>query len=251
MKLKFICLNLFGIGELLDKALAFLIKEKPDIVALQEVYDGQQADMDRRYRALTILKKELDLKHYFYSPTFTDNRKECKIVQGNTIFSRRPIQSSKTIFFDIPYNKDYLDKFENYPYVPRNLQHVTIQSAKTKLNVFNTQGIWGLDGVDNERRLKMSQTIIKQIKDKENVILAGDFNLKPNTKTIQNIEKYLNNIFKNELNTSFNMRRKGNPGYTTAVVDFIFVSPNIKVIEHQCPQVDISDHLPLVCVLKV
>jgi len=251
MKIKFINLNLWAVGAIFDKALDFLIKEKADILALQEVFDGQDSNLQSGFRALNILKEKLDLPYYFYSPAFTDNRKEGRIKSGNAIFSRWPIVSTKTTFIDGSYNDEYIDDPKNYPYVPRNLQQAVIQSNKISLNIFNTQGIWGLDGDDNERRLKMSQDIVNQIKENKNAILAGDFNVKEKTKSIRNIEKYLNNIFKGERTTSFNMKRKTNPGFGTAVVDFIFASPNFKVIDHQCPQIDVSDHLPLVTVLEV
>ena len=115
-------------------------------------------------------------------------------------------------------------------------------------------GIWGLDGGDNSARFKMSDIIVEQIKDKEKVLLAGDFNLKPNTQTIKNIEKYLTNVFKDELKSSFNLSRKNLekfPGYATAVVDMLFVSSDIKLLTHSCPQVDVSDHLPLICEFEV
>ena len=58
-------------------------------------------------------------------------------------------------------------------------------------------------------------------------------------------------MFKDELKTTFNMKRKTDPGYAAAVVDMIFISKNIEVISHDCPQVDISDHLPLVCKFNI
>jgi len=65
------------------------------------------------------------------------------------------------------------------------------------------------------------------------------------------ISDHLTNIFGNELKTSFNMRRKDNPGYATACVDMLFVSSDIKVMDKVCPDVDISDHLPLVATLRI
>ncbi|OGK08907.1 hypothetical protein A2767_06185 [Candidatus Roizmanbacteria bacterium RIFCSPHIGHO2_01_FULL_35_10] len=110
----------------------------------------------------------------------------------------------------------------------------------------------------------MSRMIVNQIKDKENVILAGDTNVLPNTETINNLEKYLKNVFKDELTTTFNMKIKTPfvkeahyfseehlKGFAKAVVDMIFVSPNLKVVEHYQPKVDVSDHYPLAIVLEV
>ncbi len=47
------------------------------------------------------------------------------------------------------------------------------------------------------------------------------------------------------------MRRKKDPGYATSAVDVVYVSPEIKIISRDCPNVDISDHLPLVATLDI
>lgn len=47
------------------------------------------------------------------------------------------------------------------------------------------------------------------------------------------------------------MRRKSNPGYATSVVDMIFTSPDIRVVSKSCPDVDLSDHFPLIATLEI
>lgn len=252
MHIKFICLNLWLGGKLFEPVLEFLKREKPDILALQEVYDGKDPKLERRFRSMEVLKEELSFSHEFFSPACVDVREEGKIVNGNAVFSRFPVVDSKTVFFDVPFGER--TNFEgpgDFTQTPRNIQYAEIEIGDKKINVFNTQGIWGEDGEDNERRLKMSEVIVREIQDKENVILAGDFNVRPNTKTILNIEKHLNNVFKGELKTTFNMKRKTNPRYATAVVDMILASDNFKIVDHYCPEVDVSDHLPLVCVFEI
>jgi endonuclease/exonuclease/phosphatase family metal-dependent hydrolase len=54
------------------------------------------------------------------------------------------------------------------------------------------------------------------------------------------------------LTTTFNLKRKGSSGgWAKATVDKMFVSKNIKISEHYCPKADVSDHLPLVCVVDL
>ncbi len=112
-------------------------------------------------------------------------------------------------------------------------------------------GIWGLDGGDTPERLRMSELIVQEISGKTPAVLTGDFNLKPNTQTIQNIEKHMINVFKNEMKSSFNMRHKTNPGYATAVVDMFFATSDINILSKSVPDDDVSDHLPLLCELEV
>jgi endonuclease/exonuclease/phosphatase family metal-dependent hydrolase len=252
MNIKFICLNLWLGGKLFDPMLDFLKEEKPDILALQEIYDGKDPRLEKRFRSLEVLRKELGLLYDFFSPTCIDVRAEGKIENGNAIFSRFPIVNSNTIFFDIPFGER--TDFEgggDYSFTPRNMQRAEIKLQNANLNVFNTQGIWGFDGEDNERRLKMSDTIISAIRGKKNILLCGDFNVRSHTKTILNIEKHLDNIFKDELRTTFNMKYKNKPSFASSVVDMIFTSKNLKVTDHYCPNVDISDHLPLVCIFEI
>jgi endonuclease/exonuclease/phosphatase family metal-dependent hydrolase len=96
----------------------------------------------------------------------------------------------------------------------------------------------------------MSEIIVNQIQDKSNVILGGDFNLLSTTQTVQNIERHLTSVFKKELPTTFNVKHKNlekSPGYATSAVDMMFVSPDLKIVSKSCPDVDVSDHFPLVC----
>ena len=266
MKLKFLCLNLWQGGNLMDDIIEFIKKEDPDIIAFQEVYDGHDKGWDRQYRSMDVLKKELDYSYYHFAPAFLDNRDIGKMEQGNAVFSKFPIKGNNIIFYDSPYREDYEESFENFPTTPRNLQQVVLNVDNKEFNIFNTQGIWGKDGKDSERRFNMSNIIISQIKDKNNVILAGDFNLQDTTEAMSNIEKYLRNVFKGEAETSFNIKRKINAGvksfasfarpelasgYAKAVVDMVFISKNLKIVDHKYCQVDISDHLPLLVTLEI
>lgn len=250
MKIKFVTLNIWEGGKLLDSVVSFVKKEDPDIIVMQEVRNGKDIKFEKRFRTFGILKEELRYPYSVFSPAFLNTTSVGKVDEGNAIFSKVPIISDKVIFFDKEYGEFNSEDSKHFELIPAILQHTVVALNNIKLNVFNVHGAWGFDGKDNKRRLKMSEKIINEIKDKENVILAGDFNLKPDTKTIQNIEIYLKNVFKDELTTTFNMKRKDRGGYSTSVVDMVFVSKSIRVLRRFCPRYDISDHLPLVCILE-
>ncbi len=252
MQIKVITLNVWNGGTLFDSVVSFLKKEDPDLLALQEVYNGHDPNLAANFRTIEQLKKKLSLPFYAFSPAYLHILEVGRIEQGNTIFSKFPIKREQTTFYDILY-KDRLGEGgpKVYALISRNLQHAQIEVGEKELNVFNTQGIWGYDGKDNPRRLKMAQTIIKYIQGKKNVILCGDSNVDQHTQTMRNLEEYLTNVFKGELTTTFNLKRKTKGDYARAVVDMMLVSPNIRVLDHYCPDVDISDHLPLVANLEI
>lgn len=253
MYIKVICLNTWLGGLLMDGVLEFISQERPDVLILQEAYAGTEENLKPEMRTMQTLQSEFKYLYSAFSPTFLDTTAEFKVQQGNAIISDFPIVTSNTIFYDVPYKQltNYLDHPEDFPNTPRNLQHVVLNVDNKMVNIFNTQGIWGTDGLDNDRRLKMGATIANEVAGKDRVILAGDFNVFPNTQTIAKIEDKLTNIFKDELKTSFNLRIKDPNGFGNSVVDMIFVSKDITVVEKKCPDIDVSDHLPLIATLNI
>lgn len=252
MKIKFITLNLWG-GRLFDKALKFLKTEQPDILLIQEIYNSPNLSFEPRLRAVDVLSNTLLLSYYFFVPFLTDEDVSGGVEWGSCIFSRFPIKHKEPIFVYGSYKKANLSILseDEITKLLRILQHAVVEIDNKECDVYNLHGIWNTHGHDTSERIKMSEIIAKEVKDKQNVILGGDFNVNQGTQTIKNIEKYLSNVFEDKFKTTFNMRYKKTGGYGTAVVDRIFVSRNIKVVEKYQPDVDVSDHLPLVVVIEI
>ncbi|MBI2473675.1 endonuclease/exonuclease/phosphatase family protein [Candidatus Uhrbacteria bacterium] len=242
--MKVLCLNLWQGGNLMNEILSFLRKEDPDVLVMQEVYNGHDLLWERKFRSLDVLREELNYPYEHFAPAFLERTSFGKVEQGNAVLSKFPLLGSKTFFYDVPYGERE-DLPPYYKTTPRNLQHVTLDVHGRMVHVFNTQGVWGEDGEDNDRRLFMGKKIAEAVQPYQDVVLAGDFNVQEKTKTIGMIEGQLVNVFKDERTTSFNMRHKTNPGYATAVVDFMFVSPNLNVKDKWSYDEDVSDHLAL------
>lgn len=254
MNLKFISLNLWLGGMLFDSIVDFLKKEDADIVVLQEVNNSHDRKLPNHCRSLESLQAELGYQFVDFAPTFVNKYPWGNITEGNAILSRFPIKSSDASFFDQQFDETPQDPFDpaRFPVTPRNLEHVTLETPAGEVNVFNVQGVWDLDGDHvGPQREKMRDVILREIAGKSNVILAGDTNAKYTNPVMRDIEKQLTNVFDDTLTTSFNMKRKNNPGYATAVVDMIYISPDIKIVDKSCPDVDVSDHLPLVATLEL
>lgn len=251
MKIKCVCLNLWH-GHLLPASLRFLKEQSADIVLLQEVNNSTDQAMSENYRSLSVLVNGLGYPYQDFSPAVINNYEAGKVEEGNAILSRFPIidhdvQLLSGAFKEVkPYDR------AEFPVWPRNLQHVVVNADGIELNLYNFQGVWDLDGDnDSPQRQQMVDILLKSTKDKANVILAGDTNAKPTNPAMRRLEAELKSVFGDELESTFNMRRKTNPGYATAAVDLMYISPDISVVEKSCPDVDISDHLPLVVTLEV
>jgi endonuclease/exonuclease/phosphatase family metal-dependent hydrolase len=249
MKLKVISLNLWLGGLLLEEVIKFLREQDADIVLLQEVFNGTDPALEPRFRSMQVLKEQLNYPEQDFAAAYRDFDLTNGLMQrGDAILSKFPIKERNTTFVAGSYSETYRDVSEQFKDCPRELEHVVIETPNGDVNVFNLQGVWDLDG-DNysAQRKKMAEVIVTAVEGKEHVILGGDTNARPTNKAIQQIEAKLINVFKGQLKTTFNMHHKDNPGYATSVVDMLFVSPNdMEVLSRECPNVNISDHLPLV-----
>ena len=236
---------------LMPRLLQFLQKHDADIVMLQEVYDGTASHLPERFRSLQALRQLPYAHRSFFADFLENNREGEKYRRGNAILSKFPIVKEEAIFFNHQYREDYIHIPENALECPRHIQYAVIKTPKHDLNLFNIHGIWDLDG-DNfsPARRAMSAAIINAIRNKEHVILAGDTNARPTNKAIKNIEPYLKNVFHEDVRSTFNLARKNHPGYASSVVDMMFTDHSTQVISKECPEVDISDHLPLVATLQ-
>lgn len=251
MKIKFLTLNTLHGGIYFDNLVEFVKKEKPDIAFFQEVYNGYDKSLERRFRAFEEYKKEFDfLSFATFEPSLFDSSRG-NIGWGNAVFSKFEIKSSHAVFIDSPLAEFNLGKGHSPYDVPRNLQCVEIDIMDKTLYGFNIHGVWDKHGDDSPRRFQMLEMVKGAIQGKFPAVLAGDTNLLPNTKFSEEIEKDLKSVFGRSIASTFNMKHKTNPAYATAAVDMIFVSPDIKIVDKYMPDVDVSDHMPLVAILEV
>lgn len=236
----------------MEDVIAFIKAKNPDILLLQEVLNGEDPEFEPQHRTMQVLQEAFGFPYEHFAPEYLEIDETGGNAQvGNAVLSKFPITSSDIKEF-IPYTEEYHNVEGNYHNCPYNLQHVVLDTPVGEVNVFNIHGVWDLDGDSfSPLRQKMSNIVLDAIEGKANVILAGDTNAKSTNKAMLAVGEKLHSVFGQELKTTFNMRRKDNPGYATAAVDMMFVSPTIKVVAHDCPDVDISDHLPLTATLEI
>lgn len=237
----------------MDNLIAFLRQENPDVLAMQEVYDVRDPTLAPRFRSIAVLQDALGLGHVAFAPTHNEVTDGRTLPTGNAVLARFPIARQESWFFDVPFQERYINTGRGDTHFPCNLQRVELDLDGKPFHVFNTHGIWYEHGRDNPRRLQMGQTIVDRMAGIQPAILCGDFNVNEGTETINRLGERLHNVFAaDRRTTSFNVSRKPpGTGYATAVVDFIFTTPDIKILSHRQPDVDVTDHLPLVVELEI
>ncbi len=250
MRLKFISLNIWLGGILMKEAIEFLREQDADIVALQEVYNSTDASKEARFRTWEILRQELGYQYDAFHAAYFDTYENLNADIGNAVLSKFPITNSRGVFFDVPYGEAQSHISADPEGSPRNMAHAQIDWHDKELNVYSWHGIWGRDGHDNPRRIAMADMIVAEVKGKTGVIVAGDSNMNPDTEAAAHIGGALTDVFGTSRVTSFNMRRKENPAFGTAVVDLLYISPDLTCMQAETLDVDVSDHLPIVATIE-
>lgn len=256
MKLKVISFNLWCGGRLFHRALNFLQQEKADIMLLQEAYDGHGENLGERFRTVELFQQAFPEYSTHFAPMFLDNRgPEGLIENGQLTLSKFPLSEGRTTYFDVPYMEVDHDATTDFTQFPAGIGVTYANTDGRRVKLINNHGPVNFNGTeDDERRLNMRDVLLQEITSEGPVILAGDFNMQPQTQTIGAINLQLQNVFENKnLTTTFNLEQKdivNFPGFATAVVDMMFITPDFKVINTECPQISASDHLPLVANLE-
>lgn len=244
-------LNVWG-GRYLDPLLAFVkdYSDEIDIFCFQEIYSSPEKRViarEMQTQVLEELSEVLNDYQIFYSPHLKnrdiDQDTDFPLSSGIATFIRKSIVIKEEGEFYI-----YRSGFEladgNYKTIPKNMQYFVIPTNNADFLICNFHGIWfPKDKLDTEDRLKQSNKIKGFLRKRnEKIILCGDFNLQPTTKSILILEEGMRNLIKeNQITSTRSATYEG----ITNFADYILVSPEVKVEEFKVIDTSISDHLPL------
>ncbi len=237
--MKLITLNLWG-GHLRNPLLKFIHEHRDvDVFCLQEVYHNAHRRISYEDRELSLnifsdLKKLLPFHDAIFKPAVEN-------VYGLAIL----IKSSIDILGEGDIN---IHEKHHYPGIghnhPRNLQWVECKFDGSIYSILNVHGLWSGQGKnDNPERIAQSQRII-QFMNTINTpkILCGDFNLRPNTLSMEMLEDGMVNLIKTHHIKSTRTRyyMKDEP-----YADYILASPTLQINDFKVLPDEVSDHAPL------
>ncbi|MFH1236612.1 MAG: endonuclease/exonuclease/phosphatase family protein [Parcubacteria group bacterium] len=240
-----------------DKAAAFLVEQDADILCLQEVVRHFDEGVLPQFQS----KKAIDdavagrYPYRFFGPQWISKGLDRSggrhqdfggfIEQDNYILSKFPLVAAENQHYQYHYRLE-IDhtRFAETDH-PRSVVVATPDVHGTKLTVLNVHGCWSKEKGDMERSLKQSEYFIETAKNIANpLLLVGDFNVAPNTKSIS----MLNDVFENMIEkygiASTLPNARGNLE-TAMLVDYIFTNKGIASQSLKVIETDISDHLPL------
>jgi exonuclease III len=264
MALRIISLNLWG-GQAIEPLLDFVRQQAPrtDLFCFQETLAASEhvrlacGFRTTLYQELCETLPELDGA---FDPVIswegpTEDGRRVKIPFGLATFARRTLPISGRRAARIIEHQDTLDAVPGLHGIVRWLQLTSVRVPTGSLLIANYHGI-ARPGtkLDSDERLEQSRAI-RRVLDAHNgpVVLVGDFNLLPETESVRLLEDGLRNlVVEHAIPTT---RSRLNPYAGTPqeqpYADYAFVSPDIRVADFRVPDVQVSDHLPLILDMTV
>lgn len=241
MKIKVLSWNIWG-GYFVDLpgVISLLKKENADIVALQEVKSNGENQGK-------IIAKELGINFYDFR-VFTTDRHDPSFSLGNSLLSKSEFVSTESIFLS-----DISDYQKDWETEPRGLVKAEINPGGDNLTVSNVHLAYSKDFAPSGMRTKQVKNLMNSV-DPIRSILIGDFNSLPDSPEIKFIQTKFENSDPNLNKKTWRVRDKEDPDRKLKPkhrIDYVFVSPDIKVIDFRVLGDYSSDHFPITATLEV
>lgn len=244
-----------------QKLIPFLQDLDPDFACFQEVTRAWDEKAKPEFVSLPAIQKSLPENVYqFFGPNwffkyFSKNDFHGKenfnfdlggmVEFGNLVLSKHKMMSAQNAFLQNNYS--LVVDWSNWPKEDyKAVISTEIILGSSPLRIINYHGLWSQDKQDSRETIEASKKISQFAKqDDLPCIICGDFNLFPDTKSIQILKDdftSLVDIF--DIQTT---RPADNELAESErnVVDYIFTSQYVHVKDFQVIDSDVSDHLPL------
>lgn len=256
--MKIISLNIWD-ARIFEPLMNFFERQQDvDIFCLQEVFNGNEAGTLRgqglRINGYDEIAKRLpNHKGHFAQTEILDDKppKGYAIPYGLAIFVNKNIKTfnhhHSFVFGDV-------QKFSNYDGRThrRIVQTVCISHNNQQIAISNFHGLWNGQGkTDTPERIEQSQKLRMHVdKFSHSQIIAGDFNLLPETKSLSIAKEGFRDLideFKISSTRSILYNRHTNP---VLFADYIFITKDLEVTQFKVLEDVVSDHLPLLLEIK-
>ena len=237
----------------------FIKSQNPEIVAFQEIIRHFDESVFQKYKSKLHVEQIIGdkLPYSFFGPLWiTDvNIKNGKVYreyggfieQGNEVISKYPIVSATNEHYYKSY--EYSADRTNF-YTEDNARSVQIVELNINgkiIQILNLHGTYSKNKCDNERTIKQCKYVLDAAKRKDiPTIIVGDFNLFPESKSIQILNKEFRNLIDEYNITTTRPDFVDSRDVGNNVVDYIFVNDKIKVNNFKVFNTIISDHFPLI-----
>jgi len=247
--MKIITLNAWG-GRVTEPLKEFLLQNQDvDIFCLQEIFHNAEdkeisellsGDTKNLVRDLYQTTQGLLPTHNsFFTPVFED-------YYGLAIFIKKNIvlkDNGEVLLYE---NRNFPDLKDPDKDHTRKMQWIRFTQNGSEYCVMNIHGHWDISGkLDTNNRILQSNRVrlfTEKLPRDIKKIMCGDFNLRPETKSMDILEEGMINLIKtnNVISTRTSLYKKED-----RLADYILISPNIKPKDFKVVSNGVSDHSAL------
>jgi len=216
-----------------------IVSTGAEIVSLNEVYGRGPFKLNRQEKKLA---RYSCFRYSKFGKAISFGKIFAKIHYGNALISKHPIISSSAVPVPAP-AKPERRADETKLYEDRNILVSLLNVNNTSLTVMNTH--FGLNLKEQENMVAKLVEIIENCQTP--VILMGDFNVTPHTEVLAPLYEHLKSAA-DECDAYDFTFSTYNPHI---VIDYIFVSKDIRVLDYTVVKSKVSDHFPCVVTLEI
>lgn len=239
-----------------EQVINFIKKENADVCTFQEAMNAIDDTCYDLFKSKNEIVKLEQYKYNEFAPIYiadgiTKNNIMVrdfggKAEQGSLIVSNYRVKEHYNQFYYNEYKYEYDATYFREKDWCRSIQNTILEIDGKEIQIINVHGIWTKDKLGDERTIKQSKFILDKIRKDIPVIIVGDFNLLPNTESIELLNNEMINLIE-----KFNIKSTRpifDDGLDVGniICDYIFVNDLVKVNDLKVIDIDISDHLPLV-----
>ncbi len=233
----------------------FLKDQDASIVTIQEAMHGTEDTCFPMYCSENELVKIKEYPNHVFAPLFiaphiTKNGEVTrdfggKAEQGTLLLSKYEIKEHMNEFYYREYRYEYdATNFRKEDWC-RSIQNAILKIDGKELQIINVHGIWNEGKVGDERTIAQSEFILSKVRRDIPAIVVGDFNLLPETESIEMLNKELTNLIEKYHVKSTRPQFDDGLDKGNLVCDYIFVNEFVKVRDFEVLESKVSDHLPL------
>lgn len=223
-----------------EKIASEILRINPDIVCAQELMTND----DGGYNSAKIIA-DIIKYHYVYAEGDTWDNREDKESQGNAIFSRFPIDSTKSTYITSKKHNPKNATLEGRVYL-----EIQIKLDGNIVDIGTTHLGLSKRFRANKLRLKEYSNLKKILSKKSHrFIFCADLNSTPNGAISRDTRKYLKNCGPSLSIPSWTTKPFEYHGFKEDKlkwrIDYVFSSKDMHVIDSKIQSVSVSDHLPI------
>ena len=209
-----------------EQIINYIKEYKIDVLNLQEVYSKVNDDLIKELKKMNYISTG----NYRFLLRKTLN----KINEKNSIITNHKVLYTRT--YHLPFMPSLLKRI---------ITKTVIDYEGEKVSIYNTH-LDFMYTLSKKRQLKRILSILK--KDKNKIILTGDFNLKDNKEIFQEFIKELEILGIKHININ---EKTFKPSRYHRAIDHIFISEEFKLVSKKLiTDIETSDHYPVLIKIK-